>query len=170
MTQPSTTPTPSKPCRGDNLSECSDEELLEWGRPLIEKVDAIENAHMEKLKALDEIKGNWIGFLVGKDKDSKWLKAYAEAQENAADQFRDCCAEDTLNYHKELARRTGGGLQKDELYDWILELMKPVKSKAWKAAREEGGSKIVNISGDLLFLQIELGQRIRTSKTKKTVQ
>ena len=125
---------------------------------------------MANLKALDEIKGNWIGFLIAKDKDSKWLKAYAEAQENAADLFRDCCAEDTLNYHKELARRTGGGLQKDELYDWIRELMEPVKSKQWKKARQEGGSKLVDIDGDLILLQIELEKRIRTSKIKTADQ
>lgn len=165
-TQPARLPTPAKPCRGDGLSECSDEQLLEWGKPLLENVEAIENAHMADLKALDDIKGNWIGFLIGKDKDSKWLKAYAEAQEKAADRFRDCCAENTLKYQKELAQRVGGGLEKNELYDWIQKLLKPINSKVWKEARQEGGSKIVDITGDLNLLRIGLDSKIRMSRIR----
>jgi hypothetical protein len=62
-TQTPSLPTPPKRCRGDSLGDCSDEELLERGRPLMESVSTIENAHMANLKALDDIKGNWAGFL-----------------------------------------------------------------------------------------------------------
>jgi hypothetical protein len=116
---------------------------------------------MAALGALDDIKGNWAGFLIGKDKDSKWLKAYAEAQENTADQFRNCCAENTLKYARELASRLGGGFQDNDSYDWIGRLLKPIKSKEWKQARSES-SKIVSITYDLYTLERDL-------KTKATL-
>jgi len=163
---PSTPPVPEKPCRGDDLGACSDEELLGWGNPLMQKIQTIEDAHMASLKALDDIKGHWLGFVIGKDKDSKYLKAYAEAQEKAADQFRDCCAEDALRYHAQLAMRTGGGSQDSDLYEWIQKLLKPSKSKQWKEAKQEGGSKVVGITGNLVMLQIALSQKISSSKTK----
>ena len=156
--QPNNTVTqaPPKPCRGDSLGECSNDALLEWGKPLMENIEALEDKHMADLKRLDDMKGSWMGFLIGKDKDSKWLKAYSEAQEKAADGFRDCCAESALTYHHQLVQRIGGGQEKNELYDWIQKLLKLPKSREWKEARQEGGSKIVDITADLHSLQFKL--------------
>jgi hypothetical protein len=95
------------------------------------------------------------------------LKAYAQAQEKAADEFRDCCAENALKYHKELTLREGSGLQKNELYDWIQELLKPIKSNEWKEARQDGGSKVVDITGDLRLLEIKLNTKISLSKIRQ---
>jgi len=144
-------------CRGDRLSECSDEQLLQWGEPLVANIEAIANNYMADLKKLDDIKGgNWFGGLIGiGDKDSKWMKGYAQAQETAADHFRDCCAENALVYDRELAQRTGGGLEKNEIYEWIEHLMKPIRSKEWKNARQDAG-KIVDLVFDLKVLQINL--------------
>jgi hypothetical protein len=162
-----TQPPPSKPCRGDRLSECLDEEILEWGKPLFGRMSAIVDVHMAGLKALDDIKGgSRLSFLTGQDKDSRWLKAYAESQEKAADQFRDCCAENALRYQKELAQRVGGGLEKKDLYEWIERLLKPVKSKEWKDARREGGSKVLDIEVDLRTLWNTFGAKVRMAKLK----
>jgi len=162
---PQTLPSPSapqtpKPCRGDALEECSDDQLLEWGKPLVANAESIVNDYMADLKKLDDIKGgNWLGALVGiGDKDSKWLKAHAEAEEKAAATFRDCCAENALAYHKELVQRTGAGLEKNELYEWIQNLMKPIQAKEYKKAKENGGN-VVYIVGDLHQLQFELQRK-----------
>jgi hypothetical protein len=159
LPSPSAPQTP-KPCRGDALQESSDDQLLEWGKPLVANAESIENDYMADLKKLDDIKGgNWLGALVGVgDKDSRWLKAHAEAEEKAAERFRDCCAENALAYHKELAQRTGGGLEKNEIYEWIQNLMKPIQSKEYKKAKENGGN-IVYIVGDLHQLQFGLQRK-----------
>jgi hypothetical protein len=158
---------PAKECRGDDLKDCSDEKLLKWGKPLVEQVQQIETAHMAALKALDDITGSWAGFLFGKDKDSKWLKAYAEAQHSTADQFRDCCAENALIYNAELVARVGGGLQDNEAFEWVQKLLKPVKSKEWKEARSEAG-KIISVNGDLNALEGLLNLRMSRSKLSHT--
>ena len=66
ITAPSTQPAVSSPalksCRGDTLDQCSDQELLEWGGALMEKIEQIENAHMANLKSLDDIKGKTLDF------------------------------------------------------------------------------------------------------------
>jgi hypothetical protein len=62
--------------------------------------------------------------------------------------------------------RTGGGSQDSDLYEWIQKLLKPSKSKQWKEAKQEGGSKVVGITGNLVMLQIALSQKISSSKTK----
>jgi hypothetical protein len=147
-------PRPSE-CRADSLKICTDEDLLRWGKPLVEKVTKIESDHMAALDALENVTGNWAGFLFGKDKDSKWVKAYTEAQQNTADEFRNCCAENALNYHYELTSRLEGGLQNNDAYDWVRQLLKPVKSKDWKQARSEARA-IVRIAYDLDTLQINL--------------
>jgi len=151
----------------DNLSGCSDEQLLEWGKPLLKRMNDIVDAHMVALGKLDDIKGgNWMSFLTGQDKDSKWLRAYADAQESAADHFRDCCAENALHYHKELLQRLDGGQDNITLYAWINELLQPLKSKAWKAARKEGGSQVMDVRNDLQSLSSTLDTRVRMSKLK----
>jgi len=148
-----------RPCRGDRLSECSDEQLLDWGQPLVSNVEAIDNGYMADLKKLDDIKVgnlNWLKEFVGVgDKDSKWLKSFAQAQEKAADHFKNCCAEGALAYHKELVQRVGGGHENAETYEWVQHLIKPLNSKEYKNAKQDA-DKIVNVAGDLKQLQIEL--------------
>jgi len=148
-----------QPCRGDRLSECSDEQLLNWGKPLVENIEVAENDYMTDLKKLDDIKAgkwNWLREFAGVgDKDSKWLKAYAQAQEKAADHFRDCCAESALAYHKELRQRLGGGQESKKAYEWVQDLMKPKNSREYKNAKQDAG-KIVDVLGDLHQLPIDL--------------
>src|SRR5207245_9226312 len=122
----------------------------------MENIEALEDKHMADLKRLDDMKGSWMGFLIGKDKDSKWLKAYSEAHEKAADGLRDCCAESALTYHHQLVQRIGGAQEKNELYDWIQKLLKLPKSRERKEARQEGGSKIVDITAELHPSQFKL--------------
>jgi len=175
-TQP-TTPTPTKnppgpgtsavvqplptvqPCRGDRLSECGDEQLLKWGKPLVENIESVENDYMTDLKKLDDIKAgkwNWLREVAGVgDKDSKWLKEYARAQEKAADHFKDCCAENAIAYHKELSQRLGGGQENRNVYEWVQDLMKPEGSKEYKSARQDAG-KIIDVLADLHRLPIDL--------------
>ena len=155
-------PPTAQPCRGDRLSQCSVDQLLEWGKPLVANIDAVESDYMVDLKKLDYVKsGNWFGELIGiGDKNSKWLKAHALAEEKAADRFRDCCAESALVYHKELAQRTAGGLQNTDAYEWVQNLVKPVRSKEWKKARQDGGN-VISVRGDLESLQLELKIRSR---------
>ena len=148
-----------QPCRGDRLRECSDEQLLEWGKPLVSNIEAVENDYMADLKKLDDIKAgnlNWLKEFVGAgDKDSRWLKALAQADEKATNRFRDCCAEGALAYHKELAERVGGGQEKAETYEWVQNLTKPTNSKEYKNAKRDG-NKVLNVVSDLEQLQIEL--------------
>jgi hypothetical protein len=160
--RPTPTPTPatnqaSVTCRVDHLSECTDKQLEEWGKPLVDQMSAVVDRHMVDLKQLDDIKeGNWIKEFVGiGDKTSRWLKAYAAAQNKTAEEFRNCCAEDALAYYKELAHRAGSGFDNEELYDWIGNLMRPVKSKEYKKPRDDAG-KIISVLGNIKTLQIEL--------------
>ena len=125
------------------------------------RMDSIRTEYDKAQKELDAIKDpSLLGALFGKD---KWLAKFADMRHVAADQFRDCCAEDVLNYHKELAQRTGGGSQTSKYYDWIGKLLTPIKSKEWKKAREEG-SDAVQITYDLEILQIRLRTRIDIAK------
>lgn len=144
-------------CRGDRLNGCSDEELLEWGKPLVSNIEAVERDYMTDLKKLDEIKtGNWLRELVGVgDKDSRWLKAYAQAQDKATNHFRDCCAESALEYHRELTQRVGGGQENTGTYEWVQQVTMPSDSKEYKKAKQDAG-KIIDVLGDLRRLPIDL--------------
>ena len=123
LPQARSTPTPAeasetpKRCRADRLGECTDKQLEEWGKPLIEQISTIEDRYMADLKRLYDIKdSNWFKEFVGiGDKNGRWLKAYAAAQDKAAEDFRNCCAEDALAYYKELAHQAGSGYDKVEL-------------------------------------------------------
>jgi hypothetical protein len=144
-----------QPCRRDHLDMCSDAQLLEWGKPLMANLDEAENEYMADLKKLDDIKsGNWLSGLIGTS-DNKWLKAYASAQEQAADKFRECCAEDAIIYHKELSQRTGGGPAETTVYEWVRNLLEPIQSKEWKRAAQDAG-KGVNVVADLHSLEFTL--------------
>jgi hypothetical protein len=166
-TKPTPTPVPmavdpatTRPCRGDHLDECSDEDLLEWGSPLVANIEDIHNQYMADIKKLDDIKGgraDWLRELtgVGGDKDSKFLKGFELANRSATEHFRDCCAERAIVYHKELLQRDQKRSDNVTLYEWVQELLKPANSKEWKKAQEDG-SKVGDVYFDLDFFQIDL--------------
>lgn len=154
-------PPESRPCRGDALKECSDEQLLEWGKPLVADIEGINNQYVTDAKKLDDIKGgkmDWLRELtgVGADKDSKFVKGFELANRSAIQRFRDCCAERAIAYHKELLQRDHKRSDNTALYEWVQNLLKPINSKEWKKAREEG-SKVGDVYFDLDFFQIDLG-------------
>jgi hypothetical protein len=167
--EPSNPNISKKACRSDDLKDCTDEELLEWGKPLVESVIRISDSHQAALSALDNIKGNWAGFLFGKDKDSKWIKGYSEAQKNTADEFRNCCAESALHYHAELTARVAGGSLRNESYEWVKDLLSPIGSKGWKRARSDS-DKITDIEYDLKRLQIDLDLKRINSKMNRATR
>jgi hypothetical protein len=170
---PTLVPTPIDPpirrwCRNDHLNECSDEELLERLKPLVTNILAIHEEYSTDTKRLDDIKGgklNWLRELagIGGDKDSKWLKGFELARKKASDHFRDCCAETALVYHKELLQRYHEGSDNAELYEWVQSLLRPVGSKEWKKARDDG-SKVGDVYFDLHFYQIHLEYVIAVSR------
>jgi len=145
-------------CRGDALQECTDEELLEWGSPLVAQVGALDDQYNEEVKKLDDIKnGNWIGVLFGApDKSTKWLKGFEQAQVKAVERFRDCCAGSVLAYHKELMLRVGGGEQEKGLYDWVEDVTQPVQSKAYKRAKQDQRVPFVKIDLDRLQSHLKI--------------
>jgi hypothetical protein len=162
LAAPISTPTPP-PCDGNHLNECTTEQLLDWGKPLSDNIEGVVDAYMADLKKLDEIKEpkkNWFKEFVGVSGNSEWLKAYALAQETAAERFRNCCAENALAYHKALASRLGGGKENREVYEWIENLIKPAKSKEHKSARDDLG-KMIELNGDLHSFQIRLEFEVR---------
>jgi hypothetical protein len=156
--KPTPIPTPPpKPCHGDNLRDCEDEPLVQWGQPLAEKVKRITDQFSLEMKMSNEFTGN------------KSIKAFEAAEKNAADSYRDCCAEDTLKYYKELCARIGGGSKLQSLSDWTQQLLQPINSSAWKKARENGGDMMININYELgaamrqLQLNIDL-RKIRNGR------
>ncbi len=168
----STTVNPAiiRPCRGDRLNECSDEQLLEWGKPLVGSILAIHNDYMADTKKLDDIKGGKLDWLrefvgIGGDKDSKWLKALELARQKASDNFRDCCAERALVYHKEVLQRDHERSDNAELYEWVQNLLKQPNSKEWKKARDDG-SKVGDVYFDLNFFQIHLQYLVSVAQYK----
>jgi hypothetical protein len=74
-----------KPCREDRLSECNDEQLLKWGKPLVENIEAVENDYMTDLKKLDDIKAGRCGLLCGK-RSCISQRAYATPQRRTGEQ------------------------------------------------------------------------------------
>lgn len=159
---PRTQPLVVQPCLPARLRDCSDEQLLAWGKPLVANIEAIENDYMADLKKLDTIKSGWLGelagdFLIGVNTDaaSKRVKAMTLAEERVADRFRDCCAEAAIEYHKELVLRTQDRSDQTAEFEWAQNVLNPIKSKEWKKARQDGG-KIISILYDLHSLQINL--------------
>jgi hypothetical protein len=156
--QPATPQPAPHVCRGDALPACTDEELLQWGKQLDASIRTIVDKYMSELKKLDDIRGgNWLGQLVGiSDKDSRWLKAYAQAQQDAAERFRDCCAANAYIYRRELLQRVGGE-EKAELYRWVEDLTKSPTSKEYKKARQD--SKVLDVQIDIDNLQYAIRRR-----------
>lgn len=149
-----------QPCRDDRLNECTDEQLLEKLKPLLASILAISDEYSAETKKLDDIKGgkmDWLRILAGTggDKDSKWLKGFESARRTATTRFRDCCAERALVYHKELLQRDRKRSDDPGLYEWVQNLMKPIDSKQWKKARDEG-DKVASVYFDLDFFRIDL--------------
>lgn len=152
------------PCRADQLSECSDDQLQDSGRPVVAKIEAIQKDNSADLKKLEDIKrGNWFGEIVGEyiggggDKDSSWLGAYALAQEKAADSFRDCCAQKALAYHKELTLLLRSSQENTTVYEWAEELLKPnPKPKEWKKLTEKTGTNLLHVMMALHSMQFDL--------------
>ncbi len=142
-------PLGTKPCREDDLADCADRELVEWGTELLTKTRAISDAYIAAIEVLNK-----------SPNDSNWLERNAQTNEAAADRFRDCCAEDAVKFRKELAVRVGGGFQDTESYDWVQKLLSPVQSDEWKAARENAGYKVNNISYNLRSLSRKLDLKI----------
>jgi len=160
-----TAPTPndtpiSRPCRDNHLNECSDEQLLERLKPLIASILAIHEEYSADTKQLDDIKGGKLDWLreiagIGGDKDSKWLKGFGVATDKVSDAFRNCCAERAIAYHKELLQRDAKRSDDAVLYEWVQNLLKPINSKGWKKARDDG-SNVGKVYFDLDFLKIDL--------------
>jgi hypothetical protein len=143
---------PEPPCTGDNLANCGNKGLIEWGKPLMERFDRIDNSLSLDMKvAGDRYSGD------------KYIKAVQAAENSAFDEYRECCAADALNYHNELARRLGGGNQSENLEQWTAMAVKPPRSKEWKEARF--GSHI-----KLMHLHLELGIMQRDLETKEEIK
>lgn len=151
---PTPTPTP-KPCRGDDLNECSDAGLLEWGKPLYDRVRTIGDQYQKDFE-----------FTAAHYSGDKFFKALEEVNRRTSDEYRDCCAEETLRYYKELTLRLSGGLQNNSFNEWTQRLLKPVGSDDWKSARNEGGEIIQSMAFKLFRLQLDLKLRIDTGKLR----
>jgi hypothetical protein len=126
-----------KPCYGDKLKECGDRELLEWGKPLMEKIDRISDQYSLDIKIIGDLKASQI------------LKAMQAANRDAADKYRDCCAEDAINYYTVITSRLGGGNKLQSFSEWTQNLLSPVRSSAWKEARDNGGAMVWSIDYEL---------------------
>jgi hypothetical protein len=145
-------------CRGDALQECTDEELMEWGSPLVSQIEVLDNQYNDEVKKLDDLKnGNWIALVFGApDKSTKWLKGFEQARFKATERFRDCCAESVLAYHRELMQRVGGGEQEKDLYDWVEDVTKPIQSKEYKRAKQDPRAPFVKIDLDRLQSRLRI--------------
>jgi len=157
----------SRPCHDDHLSECTDEQLLERLKPLVTNIETVYQEYSADTKRLDEIKArkfDWLRDLtgVGADRDSKWLKGLALAEQKASDRFRDCCAASALLYHQELLQRDHKVLDNAQLYEWVQNLLSPVGSKQWKKARDDGRN-VDQVYFDLHSYQINLEYAVALS-------
>jgi len=74
-----------------------------------------------------------------------------------------CCAETVLVYHKELLQRYHEGSDNAELYEWVQSLLRPMGSKEWKKARDDG-YKVGDVYFDLYFYQIHLEYVVAVSR------
>jgi hypothetical protein len=143
---------PLKPCYGDNLRACGDRELLEWGKPLLEKVKRISDQYNLEVKIAEQYQGN------------KFIKAMDAAEKSAADDFRDCCAADALNYYQAISSRVPAGNSKQSTIEWMANLLKPIHSSAWKQAREDGVFMVSRASLELSLLTTDLKLKVDLQK------
>jgi hypothetical protein len=144
---PMPTPTPKPLCRGDNLSICTDEDLLEWGKPLMHELDSIFGLWQRSTDKIDGIDPN---------NHAKRLAAYVDAENYAAKQYKDCCGEDAMKYYKQLSARIGGGTQKASYFEWTRKISEPENSHDWKDAALSASTMIMFIKQDLGHLELAL--------------
>jgi hypothetical protein len=144
---PVTLPNPHKPCRGDDLGNCTDDELVDWSKPLLSHVEAIYSEYVKER--------NIFSNTTFKDR-RKFMETYLLFQENTSARYLDCCSEDVLKFYKEMALRLGGGLQPKSLEDWTHDLTLQSKSQQHQDAVMMIGSHIISIRGDLSILPAEL--------------
>jgi hypothetical protein len=147
-------PPPARPCRGDELSTCTDEALIQWGEPLVENITKIVEKHSAEMDIMGEFKGD------------KLLKGLVAADRRAVDDYRNCCAEDALKFEKELALRLTGGSQNIAFGEWTHKLMQPIGSRDWKYARENA-DMIMDIRFKLSELESELDRNIKLRKIRE---
>lgn len=154
--QPTPTPTPRPPCRGDNLGLCTDEDLLEWGKPLLKEIDRYFGYYQQESKiATDTLSG------------MKMVQAHEAAEKALAVRFLDCCANETVTYYKEAASRVGGGHQQQEFFDWEDRLVKLKQgSKDWNDVASHAGGMVLNIRYELEMRMIELETEIKMKKVR----
>jgi hypothetical protein len=159
-----------RPYRDDRLSDCSDEQILENLKLLVASIGVVKDEYSAETGRFQDIKSgklDWARELtgIGGDKDSKWIKGYELANRNATERFRDCCAERALVYHKELIQRDQKRSDDAGLYEWVQNLLKPINSKEWKKARDEGSS-VGRVYFDLDFFRIDLEYFVGVSQNK----
>jgi hypothetical protein len=143
---------PLRPCFGDNLKACGDRELLEWGKPLLDKVKRISDQYDLEVK----IAGQY-----------QFIKAMDAAGKSAADDFRECCAADALNYYNAVSTRVPAGNSKQSTIEWMNSLLQPIHSKAWKQAREDGGFTLRHANLELNLLTIDLQLKVNLKKLQR---
>lgn len=149
VSTPAPIPTPKPLCRGDNLSICTDEDLLEWGKPLDKEISRYYGYYETERDKAQTLSGNNL------------LAAMEKAENTLADRFRDCCAEETEKYYREICVRVGGGHQKTDFFEWKQQLMNPVGSKEWKAARQHVIIEVPNIHYELEMRMLDLDLAIK---------
>jgi hypothetical protein len=130
------TPQEIRPCRGDDLRDCTDEQLAVWVRPLTEKLRTISGRYSSDMEAISKHKQSLLGALIRGDDTPKLLD---QADQRAADTYRECCAQDMLKYEQEMSQRVGAGSRDAHLCEWSEKLLSPIGSREWKSARKEGG-------------------------------
>lgn len=128
-------------CRADNLSLCSNDDLLTLGSVLQHRMKLI----------LDEFQEATSGMERG---TPGWYKAFDAAEVRASKEFRECCAEDALKYHKEVAARLGPGHEDAALYDWTQKILQPLDSNDYIEAAHD--TKAIQFYYDLTVMQAEL--------------
>ena len=139
---------PEPICSGSDLSRCGNRGLLEWGKPLVERVTKITDALALDMKiAADRFSGD------------KYFRAVEAGENDAFDSYRQCCAADALRYYEELANRIGGGHQSEEFRSWTAMALQPPKSKDWKTARYGSHIKLMRLTFDFGMMQRELESR-----------
>ena len=152
---PTPTPAPKPICRGDNLRLCSDEDLLEWGRPLMAEISRYFGYYQDDLKKAQALEGRQL------------LSAHDRAKEQLAARFKDCCAEETQAYYKEIEARLGGGHEEAEFYAWNQRLIGSHEgAKDWPDICFYADSKILDIRYNLETRMIEFDGAIKRAQIR----
>jgi hypothetical protein len=142
------------PCHSDKLSDCSDEQLYQWGTSLYTKIDDIE----KKFAQTAEIARTTADI-------QEQLRLYKTSEAQLASDFWECCAVDTMRYLRELQSRIGGGSghEYDKTNEWLASFSKPPLFGGGKNVTYQDGMMTVLASLQLTVLHARLGQRIGVS-------